>query len=185
MTQAIVNDAKQKMAKSEENLVRELGKIRAGNANPTLLNHITVDYYGVPTPINQLAQVSVPEARQLVVKPYDKSALKDIEKAIQVSDIGITPQNDGEIIRLTIPALTEERRREIAKNVGKEAENAKIAIRNIRRDAMDEIKKAEDNNELTEDDRRHFEGEVQKVTDEAVKKVDDLAAEKENEIIEG
>lgn len=183
MSEQIIRETRSRMEKSEQNLRRELGKIRAGNANPTLLNHVQIDYYGVPTPINQLAQISVPEARQILVKPFDKNSLGDIERAINVSDLGIAPQNDGEQIRLSIPALTEERRKEIAKKVGEEAENAKISVRNIRRDSMDELKEAEKASEITEDELRRYEDQVQKVTDEAVKSIDAIAAEKEEEIL--
>lgn len=185
MTQEIIKDTKARMKQSEQAYIRELGTIRAGRANPSLLNRVNVDYYGAPTPLNQLAQISVPEPRVLLITPYDKSALGNIEKAINQSDIGIPPSNDGNVIRLIVPALTEERRRDIAKQVGKEAENAKIGVRNIRRDAMDSLKKAEKSGDLTEDDLRQYEEEVQKLTDGSVKEIDKLSAEKEKEIIEG
>ena len=185
MTQEIIKDTQARMKQSEQAYVRELGTIRAGRANPSLLNRVNVDYYGAPTPLNQLAQISVPEPRVLMITPYDKNALGDIEKAINQSDVGIPPSNDGNVIRLIVPALTEERRRDIAKQVGKEAENAKIAVRNIRRDAMDSLKKAEKAGDLTEDDLRQYEDEVQKLTDASVKEIDKLSSEKEKEIIEG
>lgn len=136
-----MTEAKEKMKKAAQNLQRELGQIRAGRANASLLDRITVNYYGAPTPLNQMASIQIPEARVLMITPFDKSILQDVEKAIMASDIGISPTNDGNVIRLVIPQLTEERRKELAKDVKKEAENAKIAIRNIRRDAIDEYKK--------------------------------------------
>ncbi len=183
MSKAIINQTKTRMEKAEQALRRELGKIRAGNANPSLLNHIQVEYYGVPTPLNQLAMVSVPEPRLLMIKPYDQSSLGDIERAINESDLGLPPQNDGEVIRLSIPALSEERRQEIAKNVGKEAEQAKVSVRNIRRDAMDELKESEKSGDITEDELRRFEDEVQNLTDESVASIDKIAEEKEEEIL--
>lgn len=184
MSDQLVKDTRGRMSKAEDSFRRELQTVRAGNANPSLLNHITADYYGVATPINQIAQVSVPEPRLITVKPYDKTALSDIERAITISDIGINPSSDGEVIRLAIPALTEERRKEIAKKVGEYEENAKIAVRNIRRDAMDDLKKNEKNGEITEDDLRFYEDEVQKVTDESIKSIEEIAKEKENEIMD-
>ena len=184
MTEAVLKDTQARMKKAEQAYVRELGGIRAGRANPSLLNRVMVEYYGVPTPLNQLAQITVPEARVLLITPYDKSALGDIEKAINQSEIGIPPANDGNVIRLVVPALTEERRREVAKQVGKEAENAKIAVRNIRRDSMDALKKSEKNGDLTEDELRHYEEEVQKITDASVKAIDALSTEKEKEILD-
>ncbi|WP_081757613.1 ribosome recycling factor [Alkalibacterium sp. AK22] len=180
-----MKDTQERMKKAEQAYVRELGGIRAGRANPSLLNRISIDYYGAPTPLNQLAQISVPEARVLLITPYDKSALGDIEKAINQSDIGIPPANDGNVIRLVVPALTEERRKEIAKQVGKESESAKVAVRNIRRDAMDSLKKAEKDGDLTKDDLHSYEEEVQKLTNASVKAIDKLSEEKEKEILEG
>lgn len=185
MTDAIMKDTQARMKKAEQAYVRELGGIRAGRANPSLLNRINIDYYGAPTPLNQLAQISVPEARVLLITPYDKSALGDIEKAINQSDIGIPPANDGNVIRLVVPALTEERRKEIAKQVGKESESAKVAVRNIRRDAMDSLKKAEKDGDLTKDDLHSYEEEVQQLTNASVKAIDTLSEEKEKEILEG
>lgn len=185
MTEQILKETKERMTKAEQSLQRELGSIRAGRANPSLLDRIQVEYYGIPTPLNQLAQIGVPEPRVLMITPFDKSSIKDVERALLQSDIGISPSNDGNVIRLVIPQLTTERRKELAKQVGKEAENAKISVRNIRRDAIDDLKKAEKNNEITEDDLRYFEGEVQKLTDNSVKEMDKIAAEKEKELIEG
>ncbi|CAM5185653.1 Ribosome-recycling factor OS=Ureibacillus acetophenoni OX=614649 GN=frr PE=3 SV=1 [Ureibacillus acetophenoni] len=183
MAKQVLSQAKEKMEKSISAFSRELALIRAGRANASLLDRITVDYYGAPTPINQLGGVSVPEARLLVITPYDKSILGDIEKAIMKSDIGITPTNDGNVIRLTIPQLTEERRKELVKVVKKEAEDAKIAIRNVRRDANDDLKKLEKNGEITEDELRGYNDDIQKLTDQSIVKIDDLAKDKEKEIL--
>jgi ribosome recycling factor len=184
MPKQIVANAKERMNKAIGAYTRELAGIRAGRANASMLDRITVDYYGAPTPINQLAGVSVPEARMLVIQPYDKSILGDIEKAILKSDIGITPSNDGSIIRLAIPQLTEERRKELVKVVKKESEEAKVAVRNIRRDANDELKRLEKNGEITEDDQRGYSDDIQKLTDEYITKVDQLTKDKEKEILE-
>lgn len=179
-----MTEAKEKMKKAAQNLQRELGQIRAGRANASLLDRITVNYYGAPTPLNQMASIQIPEARVLMITPFDKSILQDIEKAIMASDIGISPTNDGNVIRLVIPQLTEERRKELAKDVKKEAENAKIAIRNIRRDAIDEYKKQQKNGDITEDDLRGLEKDVQTLTDNSIKEVDKIAADKEKELLE-
>ncbi|MFS0926109.1 ribosome recycling factor [Enterococcus durans] len=184
MADVIMTEAKEKMHKAAQNLQRELGQIRAGRANASLLDRITVNYYGVPTPLNQMASIQIPEARILMITPFDKSILQDVEKAIMTSDIGISPTNDGNVIRLVIPQLTEERRKELAKDVKKEAENAKIAVRNIRRDAIDEYKKQQKNGDITEDDLRGLEKEVQTLTDNSIKEVDKIAAEKEKELLE-
>ncbi|MFC5558091.1 ribosome recycling factor [Ureibacillus thermophilus] len=180
---SVYEQAKEKMNKSITAFTRELSSIRAGRANAKLLDRITVEYYGVPTPVNQLAGITTPEARLLVITPYDKSILGEIEKAILKSDIGITPTNDGNVIRLTIPPLTEERRKELVKIVKKEAEEARVAIRNVRRDANDELKKMEKNGEITEDELRGHVNDIQKLTDEYIAKVDSLAKEKEDEIL--
>ena len=179
-----MTEAKEKMKKAAQNLQRELGQIRAGRANASLLDRITVNYYGAPTPLNQMASIQIPEARVLMITPFDKSILQDVEKAIMASDIGISPTNDGNVIRLVIPQLTEERRKELAKDVKKEAENAKIAIRNIRRDAIDEYKKQQKNGDITEDDLRGLEKDVQTLTDNSIKEVDKNAADKEKELLE-
>ncbi len=176
--------AKEKMTKSISALNSEYNSIRAGRANPAVLDPIRVDYWGVPTPVNQMAAVSVAEARILVIQPWDKSALKLIEKAIQTSDIGINPQNDGTVIRLTFPPLTEERRKSLVKDVKSTAENSKVAIRNIRRDAIEKLKAMKKNSEITEDDLKFGEGEVQKITDDFIKQVDSVASAKEAEIME-
>lgn len=184
MSQQVLNDIEQRMKASEQSLSKALGSIRAGRANASLLEGIQVLYYGAPTPLNQLAQISVPEARMLTITPFDKGALQDIEKAINKSDIGITPSSDGNMIRLVIPQLTEERRRDIAKLVGEESENAKVAVRNIRRDGLDEFRKLEKSGDISEDELRRFEKDVQGLTDQSVKNIDALAAEKEREILE-
>lgn len=184
MSGTVLTTAKEKMQKAEQSLQREFGQIRAGRANASLLDRIQVEYYGAMTPVNQLASINIPEARVLMVTPFDKSSIGDIEKAIQASDIGISPANDGNVIRLVIPQLTEERRKELAKDVKKLAETAKVAVRNVRRDAMDDLKKQEKNNEITEDELRNLEKEVQKLTDDSVKNVDQITAEKEKELLE-
>ena len=147
------------------------------------MDRIQVDYYGAPTPLNQLASITVPEARVLLISPFDKSSIKDIERALNASDLGITPANDGSVIRLVIPALTEETRKELAKEVKKVGENAKISIRNIRRDAMDDAKKQEKAKEITEDELKTLEKDIQKATDDAVKEIDRMTAEKEKELL--
>lgn len=184
MPKQVIANTKEKMNKAIQSYSRELASIRAGRANASLLDRITVDYYGAPTPINQVAGISVPEARLLVIQPYDKTILGDIEKAILKSDIGLNPSNDGSVIRLSIPMLTEERRKELVKNVKKESEEAKIAIRNIRRDGNDDLKKLEKNGEITEDALRGHNDDIQKLTDEFISKIDALAKEKEKEILE-
>ncbi|KFL44367.1 ribosome recycling factor [Lysinibacillus sp. BF-4] len=184
MANAILTEAKDKMGKSISSFSRELASIRAGRANASLLDRISVEYYGAPTPLNQMAGISVPEARLLVIQPYDKTVLGEIEKAILRSDLGITPTNDGSVIRIMIPALTEERRKDLVKLVGKEAENAKIAVRNVRRDANDDLKKAEKASEITEDELHGLNEDVQKLTDTYIAKIDEVAKDKEQEILE-
>lgn len=184
MQNVVLNEAKDKMTKSEESLQRELGQIRAGRANASLLDRISVDYYGAPTPLNQIAGITIPEARILMISPFDKSALENIEKAILASDIGISPTNDGTIIRLVIPQLTEERRKELAKEVGKYGENAKVAVRNIRRDALDELKKLEKSKDISEDELRTLEKDVQTLTDASTKNIDAIVSTKEEELLE-
>ncbi|MBR6704980.1 MAG: ribosome recycling factor [Lachnospiraceae bacterium] len=176
-------DAEERMEKTLNNLKDEYVTIRAGRANPGVLNRVTADYYGAPTPIQQLANVSVPEARMLVIQPWDKTALKAIERAIQASDIGINPNNDGSVIRLIFPELTEERRKELTKDVRKKGEAAKVAVRNIRRDAVDRIKKAQKAGEITEDDQKKDEEAAQKLTDKFVEKIDKAVEEKTKEIM--
>lgn len=175
---------KEKMNKSVEVLKGDFAAIRAGRANPAVLDKVNVDYYGVPTPIQQMAAVSVAEARVLVIQPWDASTLKAIEKAINTSDIGINPTNDGRVIRLAFPALTEERRRDIAKDISKLGENCKVAIRSIRRDGLEKFKAMKKASEITEDDLKNCEKQVQDLTDQFCKTVDELSKVKEKEILE-
>lgn len=184
MADAIFNEAKDKMHKAAENLQRNLGQIRAGRANASLLDRVQVTYYGVPTPLNQMASITIPEARVLMITPFDKSMVQEVEKALLASDLGITPTSDGNVIRLVIPQLTEERRKELAKEVKKEAEQAKVSIRNIRRDAIDEYKKQQKNSEITEDDLRSAEKDIQDLTDKSIKELDKIAGDKEKELLE-
>lgn len=177
-------DIENKMARAISALKEELAGIRAGRANPAILDKITVDYYGVPTPINQLSSISVPEARVIVIQPWEAKMLKDIEKAIQKSDIGINPNNDGNVLRLFFPVLTEERRKELTKQVKKYGENAKIAIRAVRREAIDDFKTQKKNSEITEDDLKVAENDVQKLTDKYIAEVDKVVENKEKEIME-
>lgn len=176
----ILENARTKMTKAMSHLDNELATIRTGRANPNLLSSVEVDYYGCPTPVNQIASITVVEGRQLCIKPYDKTSLKNIEKAINAANIGITPMNDGEVIRLNVPQLTEETRRELTKTASKTGEEAKVMIRNIRREANDAIKK---NKEFTEDQVKQANEKVQKLTDEFVKKVDDVVAAKSKDIM--
>ena len=173
----------EKMKKSVSNLNSELLTIRAGRANPHVLDKVTVEYYGAEVPINQVASVSTPEARIIAVSPFDSTILKEIEKAINMSDIGINPNNDGKVIRLIFPELTEERRKELTKDVKKKGEDSKVAIRNIRRDAMDAVKKAEKANEITEDTLKNLEEEIQKLTDSNIAEIDKLVESKNKEIM--
>ncbi len=173
-----------KMRKTSENLSMNLASVRAGRANAAVLDQITVDYYGTATPIQQLANISTPDPRSLLIQPWDKSTLKGIEKAIQASDLGINPQNDGISIRLVFPQLTEERRRELAKQVKKYAEEAKVAIRNIRRDAIEKFKAQKKASEITEDDMKIAEKDLQKLTDDWTKEIDRIADKKEKELFE-
>ena len=184
MPKKVIANTKEKMTKAISAYTRELASIRAGRASAALLDKISVLYYGAPTPVNQVAGISVPEARLLVIQPYDKSILNDIEKAIQKSDLGLNPSSDGNIIRLAIPALTEERRKELVKVVKKESEEAKIAIRNVRRDANDDLKKLEKNSNITEDELRGYSEDVQKLTDDHITKIDQITKDKEKEILE-
>lgn len=178
-----IREFEEKMNKCVAATEREFSSVRAGRANASVLDRVTVDYYGSPTPINQLAQISTPEARMLVITPWDASSVKDIEKAILASDIGITPQNDGKTIRLAFPQPTEERRKELTKQVSRLAEDGKVAVRNVRRDAMDKIKAMKKNGEMTEDEQKVSEKEVQDLSDKFVKKLDVIAADKSKEIM--
>ena len=182
--QELLKNTEEKMNKTVGVLERDYKSIRAGRANVSVLDRITVDYYGSPTPIQQMAAVSVPEPRILMIQPWDASTLKDIEKAILTSDIGINPQNDGRVIRLSFPPLTEERRKEIVKNVRKTAEESKVAVRNTRRDAIEKLKALKKSNTVTEDDVADGEKKIQNLTDKYCKEIDELAALKEKEIME-
>ncbi|MCI9169396.1 MAG: ribosome recycling factor [Lawsonibacter sp.] len=173
----------EKMQKTIEVVKSNFAAVRAGRANAGVLDRIMVDYYGAPTPLNQVANIGSPDPRTLTIQPYDMSLLKVIEKAIQTSDLGINPQNDGRIIRLAFPQLTEERRRDLTKQVRKYGEEGKVALRNIRRDAMDDIKKKTKKSELTEDDQKKLEKELQDMTDKRCKDIDDLTAKKEKELM--
>lgn len=172
-----------KMQKAYEFLEADFAAIRAGRANPHVLDKLRVDYYGTPTPIQQVGNVTVPEARIIQIAPWEKSLIKEIEKAIMTSDIGINPSNDGSVIRLVFPELTEERRKELVKDVKKKGENAKVAIRNIRRDANDSFKKLSKSSEISEDEIKELEGKVQKLTDKYIKEVDKAVEEKSKEIL--
>lgn len=182
--QELLKLTEEKMDKTVDALEREYKSVRAGRANVSVLDKINVDYYGVPTPIQQMAAVSVPEARTLVIQPWDASTLKEIEKAILTSDIGINPQNDGKVIRLNFPPLTEERRRDLVKEVRKKAEDSKVAARNQRRDAIDKLKALKKANSITEDDEANGEKKIQALTDKCCKEIDELAALKEKEVME-
>ena len=180
----ILNQAKDKMSKTCAVYQREMTTLRAGRANPQMLDRIMVDYYGTPTPINQVAGVSSPEARLLVINPWEAKMIPAIEKAIQKSDLGINPSNDGKIIRLVFPPTNEERRKELTKVARKSAEDAKVAVRSIRRDAVEQFKKMKKVSEITEDDQHQAEDDIQKITDKAIKEVDQICAAKEKEIME-
>ena len=180
MAYPIIETSTKKMDKVIDHLKDELSTIRTGMASPAMLNHVEVDYYGTPTPVNQIAGISIQEGRIIVIKPYDRSSLKDIERACNEADLGIAPQNDGTVIRLTVPQLTGETRKEMAKKVGKVAEDCKVQIRNIRRDANQVV---QTDKEMDEDTQKDCENEVQKLTDKYVKKIDELAKAKEKEVL--
>ncbi|MGK7962157.1 MAG: ribosome recycling factor [Crocosphaera sp.] len=179
----MLDDLKDNMQKSVESTQRSFNTIRTGRANPAILNRVTVDYYGTETPLNQLANITTPEATVIMIQPYDKGSMGQIEKAIQMSDVGLTPNNDGNVIRLNIPPLTEERRKELVKLASKMAEEGKVAIRNIRRDAIDDVRKQEKNSDISEDESRGLQDDIQKVTDEFTKKIDELLTAKEKDIM--
>ena len=177
-------DAKRRMDKSIEATHTEFNSIRTGRASPALLDRVTIDYYGTPTPLKSLASISAPEPRLLVVQPFDPGAIKNIERAVQESDLGLTPSNDGKVVRLPIPALTEERRKDLVKVVRRVAEDGKVAIRNVRRDIMQHLKELVVNGDVGDDEERRAEAQVQKITDEHTKSIDDLLKVKEAEIME-
>ncbi len=184
MPQTIIATCEQRMEKAVEALVKEFALIRTSRANPAVLNSVQVSYYGALTPLNQIAQISVPEPQILMIKPFDKSILKEVEKAIQMADLNLVPQNDGSVVRIVFPALTEARRKELVKDVKSKAENAKVAVRNIRRDAVDQLKKLEKDSLITEDDLKKKTDEVQKITDKFIDKMDVLAKDKDKSIME-
>lgn len=177
------DEIKEKMSKAIEILNERLTEVRAGRANPAILNKIKIDYYGTPTPINQVAGISVPEARLIVIQPWDTNILKEIERAILAADLGINPNNDGKVIRLAFPELNEERRKELVKEVKRIAEDARIAVRAVRRDGMDEAKTKQKNSEITEDELRLAENEIQKITDKKIDEIDQILENKEKEIM--
>ncbi|TYO97904.1 ribosome recycling factor [Desulfallas thermosapovorans DSM 6562] len=179
----LLSDIEKNMQKSVEVVKKEFASLRAGRATPALLDKIMVQYYGTPTPVNQLANINIPEARLLVIQPWDKNALPDIEKAILKSDLGITPASDGNVIRLTVPQLTKERRAELVKVIKKKAEDGRVAIRNLRREANDGLKSQQKNGDISEDELRRLQDEVQKLTDKYIKEIDALFAAKEKEIL--
>jgi ribosome recycling factor len=184
MINDILSEAEDRMKKAVEYLTKDLATLRAGRANPAMLDKVMVDYYGEPTPLNQLANITVPEARLLVIQPWDKSSMADIEKAILKSDLGVTPNNDGNVIRIVIPQLTEERRKELVKVVKKRGEEAKVAVRNIRRDDNDMLKSSEKEKMISEDEAKRGSEEVQKATDKYIKDIDVILAAKEKDIME-
>lgn len=184
MPNEVLKSLRERMETAIKAFSRNLATVRAGRANPNILDNIFVDYYGAPTPLNQLAQIGAPEARMLVITPFDKTAVGDIEKAILKADIGLSPSNDGNIIRISIPALTEERRKELTKVVGKYAEESRIQVRNVRRDANEQLKKLEKDATITEDELRVKQEEVQKETDKFIERIETLSAEKDAEILE-
>jgi ribosome recycling factor len=181
---SVLDDSKQRMGKTLQGLDKEFRRLRTGRASAALLEGVKVDYYGTPTPIEQLASISVSDARTISIQPWDKAAFKDVEKAIQKSELGLNPINDGKVIRVNIPPLTEERRKELAKVAKKFTEEAKVGVRNVRREANDALKKQEKNKEITEDDLRRLQDEVQKLTDEFIAKAEAALAAKEKEILE-
>lgn len=179
----MIENIENEMNKTIENLQEKFSEVRAGRANPAILNKVQIEYYGTPTPINQVASISVPEARLILIQPWDKSLLSQIEKAINIADIGINPMNDGQVIRLAFPELTEDRRKDLSKEIKKMSEESKVAIRNIRRDMMDEVKSKLKSNEISEDEERAEEDKIQKITDKFIDKIDEITDKKINEIM--
>ena len=178
-----LSNIEEKMKKSVSVFGENLSEVRAGRANPAILNKVTIDYYGVQTPINQVAAISVPEARMIIIQPWDANCLKDIEKAIIASDIGLNPNNDGKVIRLNFPELTEERRKELVKDIKKMAEDARVSVRSVRREGMDNVKDLLKKSEITEDEKKDQEDKVQKLTDKYIAEIDKMTENKENEIM--
>ena len=179
----MLDDLKDNMQKSVEATQRSFNTIRTGRANASILDRVTVEYYGTETPLNQLANITTPEATMIMIQPYDKGSMGQIEKAIQMSDVGLTPNNDGQVIRLNIPPLTEERRKDLVKLASKMAEEGKVAIRNIRRDAIDDVRKQEKNSDISKDESRDLQDDIQKVTDQFTNKIDELLKSKETDIM--
>lgn len=184
MPQSIINSGQEKMEKTIESLKKELQSVKTGRANPGILNKVEVVYYGSPMPLNQIATISVPEAQILMIKPFDKNILRDIEKAIQLADLNLTPQNDGTVIRLVFPPLTEQTRKQLVKDLKVNSENNKVAIRNIRRDIIDQLRKFEKESLITEDELKRYEEQTQKLTDKFIGKVEEVIKEKETQIME-
>jgi len=184
MTADLFEVAERRMQKAVETLKQDINAIRAGRANAALVERITIDYYGTPTPINQVASISVPEARLLVIQPWDRKLLTDIEKAIQRSDLGINPTNDGQVIRLVLPQLTQDRRKELVKQVHQRAEEARVAVRNCRRDALDHLRKAEKDGGISQEDEKRAQERLQKLTDGFIKRVEEVSRHKETEVME-
>ncbi|MFC0524170.1 ribosome recycling factor [Pontibacillus salicampi] len=184
MPESIMNDTRELMEEAVKAFRRQLATVRAGRANPSILDAVKVEYYGAVVPLNQLATISAPEARLLVITPFDKSSINDIEKAIQKADLGLSPSSDGNVIRINIPALTEQRRKDLNKLVKKYSEEAKVQVRNIRRETNDSLKKMEKEGSITEDDLRSYQDDVQKTTDKHINEIDQIAKEKEEEIME-
>ena len=184
MIKDVLSGSEERMKKTLEALKKEFASLRAGRATSALLDKVTVDYYGTPTPVNQVAKVTVPEARMIVIAPYEKQLIKEIERAIGKSDLGLSPNSDGTVIRLNIPQLTQERRKEIVKTVGKKSEEAKVAVRNIRRDGNDAVKKLEKSKEATEDEVKKGQEDMQKLADKYIKEIDNAKAAKEKEVME-
>lgn len=180
----VLTDTRSRMSKSVEALVRDMNVIRTGRASPALVESLAVDYYGVPTPLNQMASISVPEARVLMIQPWDKNALVEIEKGIQRSDLGLVPNNDGNVIRINIPTLTEERRRDLVRMVGRKVEEGHVAVRNIRRDSLEKFRAMEREKDISQDDNRRAQTELQKITDSFVGDMDSVGKEKEAEVME-
>lgn len=184
MTKQIIKDAEDRMRKSVEAFRHDLASMKAGRATPAILDKLRVDYYGTPTPINQVANIEIPDARTIMIKPWDRTQLKAIEKAILTSDLGLNPNNDGVVIRLAIPPMTEDRRKELVKVVHKRTEEERVVVRNVRRDANDQVKRSEKDKEISEDESKRAQDEVQKLTDRYIKEVDQIMATKEKEIME-
>lgn len=182
-TKELINETKHKMSKAQSVLESELGQMRAGRANASILKPVMVEYYGAPTPLVQVASISIPEPRIMMITPYDKTALKEIERGILEADLGLNPMNDGDVVRIEIPQLTEERRKELAKKVKSTGEQSKVAVRNVRRDSMDIVKRESKNDEINEDEAHDLENQIQKITNEAIKGIDTIIKEKQESVM--